>query len=96
MPEHFLDSETVLARFNRLLQDLLRGTIRRNTFLPWEVDLMLDIEQCALTDRALRRELQRYQVLVRKRMAKGECTPPRFREFLKARSGVTTPVSAAE
>ena len=67
MPDDFLDSETVLARFNRLMQDLLRGSIRRNTFLPWEVELMIDIEQCPLRDGPLRRELQKYQVAVRRR-----------------------------
>jgi hypothetical protein len=86
MPDDFLDSETVLARFNRLMQDLLHGSIRRNTFLPWEVDLMLDIEQCPLRDGPLRRELQRYQAAVRRRMTKGERIPLKFSEYLSSRS----------
>jgi len=85
-PDNQLDSETVLARFNRLMQDLLRGSVRRNTFLPWEVDLMLDIEQCPLRDGPLRRELQRYQVAVRRRMTKGERIPLKCSEYLSSRS----------
>ena len=92
-PADVLDSETVLARFNRLVQDLLRGSIRRNTFLPWEVDLMPDIEQCPLRDGPLRRELQRYQAAVRRRMTKGERVPIKFSEYLSSRS---TPASACE
>jgi hypothetical protein len=85
-PDDVLDSETVLARFNRLVQDLLRGSIRRNTFLPWEVDLMLDIEQCPLRDGPLRRELQRYQAAVRRHMSKGERVPLKFSEYMSSRS----------
>lgn len=86
MAENLLDSEAVLARFNRLIQDLLHGSIRRNTFLPWEVDLMLDIEQCPLRDGPLRRELQRYQAAVRRRMGKGEPIPIKFSDYLSSRS----------
>ena len=85
MPDTVLDSDTVLARFNRLMQDLQRGSIRRNTFLAWEVDLLLDIEACALREGALRRELQRYQAAVKRRMGKGERVPLKFSEYLTAR-----------
>ena len=101
-PGDVLDSDTVLARFNRLVQDLLRGSIRRNTFLPWEVDLMLEVEQCPLRDGPLRRELQRYQAAVRRRMTKGERVPIKFSEYLSSRSSVspqpstTRPASACE
>jgi len=46
MYDHLPDSDAVLAQFNRLISELLRGTISRNTFRAWEVELLLDIENC--------------------------------------------------
>ena len=46
-----LDSEAILARFNKLVSDLLRGTMNRNTFQPWEIEILLDIESCNLERR---------------------------------------------
>ncbi len=34
------DSDAVLAQFVRLIQELLRGNMHRNTFRPWEVELL--------------------------------------------------------
>ncbi len=96
MPEHALDSDTVLARFNRLIQDLLRGSIRRNTFLPWEVDLILEIDQCPLREGPLRRELLRYQAAVRRRMVNGERTPPRFSDYLSSRSSALFSIASKD
>jgi hypothetical protein len=46
MIESLPDSDTILAQFNRLVQELLRGSLNRNTFRPWEIELLLDIEMC--------------------------------------------------
>ena len=40
------DSDTVLAQFNRLIGELLRGSLNRNTFRPWEIEILLDLEGC--------------------------------------------------
>jgi hypothetical protein len=90
MPDDLLDSETVLARFNRLLQDVLQGSTRRNTFLQWEVDLLLDIDNCRLRDTALKRELQRYRNAVQRHMGRGERLPPKFSDFLQSRPGAAS------
>ena len=52
MYESVPDSDAILAQFNRLIQELLRGSLQRNTFRPWEVALLLDIEGCGLRDAA--------------------------------------------
>jgi hypothetical protein len=96
MYEDLSDSETVLARFNRLMQDLIRGSIRSNTFRPWEVELLLDIQDCPLQALALRRALQRYQKAVQRQMEKGACRPPKFSEYLNAHVGLGRPDSAVE
>jgi hypothetical protein len=77
------DSDAVLAQFNRLIQELLRGNMRRNTFRPWEVELLLDIEGCNLRESAKREILKRYQKAVQRYMEKGASLPLRLSEYLE-------------
>src|SRR5260221_11086268 len=77
-----LDHEAMLAQFNRLIQELLRGAMNRNTFRPWEIDLLLDIESCSLKDGNKRDLLRRYQKAVVRQMDKGAVTPMKLSEFL--------------
>ena len=95
-----LDHEAMLAQFNRLIQELLRGSITRNTFKPWEIDLLLDIEACSLKDGSKRELLRRYQKAVIRQMDKGAMMPMKLSEFLdiqKAKRGepVTEPIASA-
>ncbi|HEY1758308.1 MAG TPA: hypothetical protein VGG72_23250 [Bryobacteraceae bacterium] len=77
------DSDAVLAQFNRLIQELLRGNMRRNTFRPWEVELLLDIEGCSLRESAKRETLKRYQKAVQRQMEKGAPLPLKLSEYLE-------------
>ncbi len=77
-----LDSEAILARFNKLINDLLRGTMNRNTFQPWEIEILLDIEACNLKDAVGRETLRRYQKAVQRTMEKGARTPPKLSEYI--------------
>jgi len=36
--------EHQLNRFRRLFNELLNGEFKRNSFEPWEIDLILDFE----------------------------------------------------
>jgi hypothetical protein len=76
------DSDAVLAQFNRLIQELLRGNMHRNTFRPWEIELLLDIESCNLRDTAKRETLKRYQKAVQRHMEKGARLPLKLSEYL--------------
>ena len=51
MYEVLPDSDAILAQFNRLMQELISGTFRRNSFRPWEIELLLDLESCELWSR---------------------------------------------
>jgi hypothetical protein len=82
MPVETLDSEAILARFNKLVHDLLRGTMNRNTFQPWEIEILLDIEACNLKDAVGRETLRRYQKAVQRAMEKGAPKPLRLSEYL--------------
>ena len=89
------NSEAMLTRFNKLLQELVRGTMNRNTFQPWEIEILLDIEACNLKDAVGRETLRRYQKAVQRAMEKGARTPLRLSEYLSnkkmATAGKTTP-----
>lgn len=77
------DSETVLAQFNRLMQELLRGTMNRNTFRPWEIEILLDIEHCELKDSNKKELLRRYQKAVQRHMDRGARLPLKLSEYLE-------------
>jgi len=83
MYDSFPDSDAVLAQFNRLIQELLRGNMHRNTFRPWEVDLLLDIEGCNLRESSKRETLRRYQKAVQRQMEKGGRVPIKLSEYLE-------------
>jgi hypothetical protein len=78
------DSDTILAQFNRLIQELLRGNLQRNTFRPWEVELLLDIEACGLRDAARRETIRRYQRAVQRDMDKGAPKPLKLSQYLES------------
>ena len=84
MHETLPDSDTVLAQFNRLITELLRGTLARNTFRPWEIEVLLDIEACSLRDASRRETLRRYQKAVQRHMEKGARLPLKLSEYLDA------------
>jgi len=100
MHDYLPDSDAVLAQFNRLIQELLRGNMHRNTFRPWEVDLLLDIESCGLRDASRRETLRRYQRAVQRHMEKGARLPLKLSEYLEnvrlKRNGQTAQVSQAQ
>jgi hypothetical protein len=78
------DGDAVLAQFNRLIQELLRGNMHRNTFRPWEITLLLDIESCSLREANKRDTLRRYQKAVQRHMEKGAPMPLKLSEYLEA------------
>lgn len=82
MYESLPDSDAVLAQFNRLIQELLRGNMHRNTFRPWEIELLLDIETCNLRETSKRDILKRYQKAVQRHMEKGARLPLKLSEYL--------------
>ena len=79
-----VDAETVLAQFNRLIQELLRGNMHRNTFRPWEIEILLDIETCQIRDSTRRETLRRYQRAVQRQMEKGANRPMKLSDYLES------------
>ncbi|MBI3208484.1 MAG: hypothetical protein HYZ37_06240 [Candidatus Solibacter usitatus] len=83
MVETHEDSELVLNQFNKLINELLKGTLNRNTFRPWEVELLIDIEVCNLRDGNKRETLRRYMRSVQRHMEKGAPSPMKLSEYLE-------------
>lgn len=79
------DPEAVLHRFNRLIQELLQGTIKRNCFHPWEIELLLDIDECNLRPARRRETLRRYQRAAERQLLNGDVRPLRLSEYLASR-----------
>lgn len=91
------DSDAVLAQFNRLIGEILRGSLNRNTFRPWEIDILLDIETCDFGDINKRETLKRYQKAVQRHMEKGARLPFKLSEYLemlKTKRTLPDPVKA--
>ena len=76
------NSEEILSQFNRLIRELLRGQINRNTFRPWEVELLLDVENCNLRESSRDSTLRRYQKAVQRQLERGGGEPMKLSEFL--------------
>lgn len=79
------DLELIANRFNRLVKELLQGSVRRNSFQPWEVALLVDLQECHLTRSRRDEALRRYQRVVQKQLERRELPPVRFAEFLGRR-----------
>jgi len=82
MVGQYEDSEVVLMQFNKLIAELLRGNINRNTFRPWEIEILLDIENCNLKDGNKKEMLRRYQKSVQRQMEKGANVPMKLSDYL--------------
>src|SRR5580658_9459842 len=91
-----IDSEARLNRFNRLMQELIRGAMNRNTFQPWEIDILLDIEACQIREPVKRETLRRYQKAVQRSMEKGAATPLKLSDYLSGKKGATVQGAASE
>lgn len=82
MQESIFELEARLHQFNRLMQEILRGRVQRNTFQPWEVEILLDIETSDLKDSNRREVLRRYQKAANRYVDRGGRTLLKLSEYL--------------
>ena len=75
--------ELMFNRFRRLLNDIIRGATARNTFEPWEIAILLDLEQCPVMPRRRLDTLRRYEKAVARQMETGPGPPMKLSEFLQ-------------
>lgn len=78
--------ELMLNRFRRLMGELQRGAINRNDFQPWEIELLLDFENCHVDRRRRADILKQYQRAVERQLENGAGPPMKLSEFLQQRA----------
>jgi hypothetical protein len=74
-----------LAQFNRLISELRHGSLRRNCFRAWEMELLLDIGSCNCAPAERRIALRRYQKAVQRHIENGGTRIWKFSEYLSAK-----------
>lgn len=85
MAEDIVALELMLNRFRRLIGEILRGAIVRSTFQPWEVQILLDMDDCEVEPRRRQEILRQYQRAVEKQLETGPGPPMKLSEFLQVR-----------
>ena len=70
--------------FTQFVHELIGGTIRRNTFMQWELDLLFDLDNIPVRKSARGHILRRYVKAVSQAMTNGALAPPRLRDFYAA------------
>ena len=84
--DEIVELELMRNRFLRLMSDLKRGVLGRNTFAPWEVELLLDLQCCQLEPKRRRQLLDQYERAVQKQMDTGPGPPMKLSEYLQSRT----------
>jgi hypothetical protein len=77
--------ELMLNRFTRLMGEIFRGVIARNTFQPWEAGILLDLASCQIERRRRFEILRQYQRAVERQLTSGPGPPMKLSEFLDIR-----------
>jgi hypothetical protein len=80
-----IDRDLMLSRFQRLIGELIRGVSTRTVFEPWELQILLDVNECALNPKQRTNILRQYQNGVAKQLEKGPGPPMKLSEFLQRR-----------
>lgn len=70
------EQDAIRSQFRALITELVGGALTRNTFQPWEIDLIVDIDQYELPPSLRRRLLHRYERAVLRVMARNSAARP--------------------
>ncbi len=81
--DDLIQLELMLNRFRRLIAELIRGALRRNSFEPWEIDILLDFETCDIDPRRRLKTLRAYQKAVEHQLETGPGPPMKLSEYLQ-------------
>jgi hypothetical protein len=84
--EELIELELMLNRFNRLIGEVMRGALARNSFQPWEIGILLDLDDCEVERHRRVEILRQYQRAVERQMEFGPGPPMKLSEFLVLRA----------
>ncbi len=91
--------QSEMTALHQLVQDILGGSVRRNTFTQWELELLLDLQTCGIRKGSRSETLRRYTRAVQQHYAQGATGPLRLSAFLdreNQRSRANAPANATE
>lgn len=71
-----------LTSINRLVHEIIGGSVRRHTFSQWELELLLDLQTCRIRKSARAELLRRYVRAVQQHFLDGAMAPLRLSAFL--------------
>jgi hypothetical protein len=83
--DEYEQREIQLNRFRRLVGELLRGQTARNSFAPWEIELLMDFDACELPSRRRVEIIRQYQRAVEKQLQNSLGPPMKLSHFLVLR-----------
>ena len=83
--DEYEQRERQLNRFRRLIGELLRGEMNRNSFEAWEIEILLDFESCQLPSRRRLEILRQYQKAVERQLETGPGPPIKLSHVLVQR-----------
>jgi len=74
-----------LTSFSQFVQEVIGGVARRHTFTEWELELLLDLQVCAIRKSARADLLRGYLKAVHRDFAAGASSPLRLASFVERR-----------
>jgi len=73
---------TEMTSINRLVHEIIGGSVRRHTFSQWELELLLDLQTCRIRKSGRAELLRRYVKAVQQHFSEGAMAPLRLSAFL--------------
>lgn len=83
--EDLVQLEIMLNRFRRLMREISSGILRRNSFEPWEIEILLDFQTCAVPPGRQLRILRAWLKAVEHQMETGPGPPMKLSQYLQLR-----------
>lgn len=68
--------------FERFMREFVAGSMKRNSFHPWEIELIIDIQECRVKHGRSEQMLRRYRTAARKFLEKGFERPLKMSEYI--------------
>ena len=82
-------------QFNRLIEELLSGNLKRSKFQHWEIDILVDMLGCTLPGAARSVNiLRKYQKAIQQRIKEGARVPLKLSEYLELKGKSSRPPKA--
>jgi hypothetical protein len=71
-----------IEAFERFMREVASGSLKRNAFAAWEVDLLLDLQQVRMERGRSEQLMRRYRQAARKYLERGADVPLKLSEYI--------------